>query len=112
MAELKNVETAEIITPYVSLDTRQEVTRIIHKSLDGKQYIQRIGNPVITYLISVYVNESGKEKLMHAEDSGALLSVTVKSGEYVGRIIELKEFEKLPAGFYKTTAALAVETEG
>lgn len=111
MAELLNNDTNDIITAFISLNTGQEVIRIIHKTLVGKQYIQRIGSPAITYLATVYVNESGKEILMQAEDTGALLKITVKNGVYYGRIIELKEFEKLPAGYYKTTITLAKEVD-
>lgn len=109
MSELINNDLDELITGYVSLETKQEATRVIHKTLDGRQYIQRIGNPSIIYVVTVYITSQGKEQLMQAEDSGQLLKATVKSGTYYGRIIDLKDFEKLPSGHYKTTITLAKE---
>ncbi len=109
MAGLKNKDTNEEITRFVSLNEKQDVIRTIHKTLDGRQYIQRIGKPTISYELSLYVSEQGKQLIMQAEDTGALLEFTIKKGVFCGRIIDLKDFEKLPAGYYKTTATLAEE---
>jgi hypothetical protein len=109
MALLKNKDTNTEITRFVSLKEKQEVIRIVHKTLDGAQYIQRIGEPAKSYELTLFVNDQGKEKLMQAEDSGALLEVTVGSGIYSGRIVELKEFERISSNFYKTTAVIAKE---
>jgi len=111
MALLINKDTDETITIYVSLNEKQEVIRIVHKTLDGTQHIQRIGEPTKSSELSLYVNEQGKQLLMQAEDTGALLEATVKSGVYSGRIIEIKDFERLIAGYYKVTAILAEEVE-
>ena len=99
MALLKNIVTNEEITKFVSLNEKQEVIRIVHKTLDGTQHIQRIGEPTKSYELNLYVNEQGKQMLMQAEDTGALLEATVKSGVYSGRIIEIKDFERLIAGY-------------
>ena len=111
MISLLNNDTNEEITKFVSFNVKQEVIRIIHKTLDGNQHIQRIGEPTKSYELSLYVNEQGKQLLMQAEDTVALLQVNVKSGVYYGRITDLKDFEKLPAEYFKTTAILAVEME-
>ncbi len=111
MAKLINLDTTEEITQYVSLMEKQEVIRAIHNTLDGNQYIQRIGTPIISYELALYVNEQGKRLLMQAEDKASLLEVQVKSGTYFGRITELKFFKKLPAGYYEVSATLSSVTE-
>ena len=111
MASLKNVDTKEEITKFVSINEKQEVIRIIHKTLDGVQNIQRIGEPLIGYELNLYVNEQGKQMLMQTEDTGALLEVTVRSGIYSGRITELKDFEKMIGGYYKVVVTLCMETQ-
>jgi len=111
MAKLINRDTNEEITSYVSLMERQEVIRAIHNTLDGNQYIQRIGTPIISYELTLYVDESGKRLLMQAEDLASLLEVQVKNGTYFGRIMELKDFKKLPAEYYEVSATLSSVTE-
>ncbi|HBL84684.1 MAG: hypothetical protein A2Y17_11160 [Clostridiales bacterium GWF2_38_85] len=109
MALLKNEDTGTDISIYVSLSTKQEVIRTLQQTLDGNTHIQRIGKPAVTYEVTVYVNDEGKAQLMSAEDTAALLKVVVNSGTYYGRITEMKNFEKLPAGYYKTVFTLAKE---
>jgi len=111
MALLKNLDTNDGITQFVSLKEKQEVIRVIHRTLDGNQHIQRFGKPAITYEVTVYVCEIGRQKLQNAEDTCALLEVVVSDGVFLGRIIFLDEFEKLPARFYKTTATLSCEVD-
>lgn len=111
MASLKNADTNEEITKFVSLNEKQEVIRIIHKTLDGAAHIQRIGEPSKSYELNLYVNEQGKQMLMQADDTEALLEATVKSGVYTGRIIELKDFEKMIGGYYKVGVTLGEETQ-
>ena len=109
MALLKNLDTNDGITQFVSLKEKQEVIRVIHRTLDGNQHIQRFGEPSITYEVTAYVCEIGRQKLQTAEDTCALLEVIVKNGVFLGRIISLDEFEKLPAGYYKTSLTLSKE---
>jgi hypothetical protein len=108
MASLKNADKNEQITKFVSLNEKQEVIRIIHKTLDGASHIQRIGEPSKSYELTLYVNEQGKQMLMQVEDTGALLEVTVQSGVYSGRITELKDFEKMIGGYYKVVLILSI----
>jgi len=109
MALLKNLDTNEDITRFVSLKEKQEVIRIIHKTLDGASHIQRIGKPTTSYEVSLYVCDSGRKKLLIAADTCSLLEVIVKSGVFLGRMSDLSDFEKLPAGYFKTTAILSCE---
>ena len=111
MAELLNNDTSELITGFINLESKQELTRITQKTLDGRHYIQRIGSPAIIYTVIAYVTPQGKTKLMQAEDTGELLKATVNSGIYFGRIIDLSDFEKLTSGYYKVTISLAKEVE-
>jgi hypothetical protein len=112
MAELMTPDTGECITRYVSLETGQDATRIIQQTLDGRQYIQRIGNPVFSFTVTAYVTAQGKTRILQAEDSGECLKVTVGSGVYFGRILDRPVFEKLTSGYYKATMTLAKEAEG
>jgi hypothetical protein len=111
MSELMNHGTSELITRYVSLETKQDATRIIQKTLDGRQYIQRIGSPVMIYTVTAYVTAQGKIRIMQSEDTGELLKVTVNSGVYFGRAINQTVFERLTFGYYKATMTLAKEVE-
>ena len=111
MSRLFNRDTDIEITQFVSLNEKQDVIRTIHNTLDGQQHIQRIGEPTISYELTLYVNEQGKQLLMQAEDVASLLEVKVKNGTYYGRIIELKEFKKLTAQYYEVTATLSKVTE-
>ena len=109
MALLKNLDTNDEITQFVSLKQNQEVIRIIHKTLDGSQHIQRFGEPTKAYELSIFVCETGRQKLLTAEDTCALLEVAIKNGVFLGRIIDISDFEKLPAGYFKATATLSCE---
>ncbi len=111
MALLLNRNTGEEITSFVSLLEKQEVIRTIHNTLDGQQYIQRIGEPTISYELTLYVNEQGKQLLMQAENAASLLEARVKLGIFFGRIIKLSDFKKLTAQYYEVTATLSKVTE-
>ena len=112
MSYLKNTETNEIITRYVSLRKTQEVIRTVQIALDGTEYLTRFGSPIVHYVLTLYVNEAGKAALMEAEDSVPMLECSVKLGFFNGRIIELGEFDYQAAGWYKVKATLAAGSEG
>ncbi len=111
MALLTNRDTNEEITRFVSLLEKQDVIRTIHITLDGQQYIQRIGAPTISYELKLYVTDDGKRLLSQAEDAASLLEASVKTGIYYGRIIELSDFKRLTSGYYEVTAILSKVTE-
>ncbi len=111
MALLKNRDTNEVITRFVSLLEKQDVIRTIHNTLDGQQYIQRIGAPTISYELKLYVTEDSKRLLSQAEDAASLLEVRVNTGIYYGRIIELTDFKRLTLGYYEVTATLSKVVE-
>lgn len=111
MALLKNTETDQSITRFISLEQKQEAVHVIQKTLDGTHYIQRIGDPAVTYNVTAFVTEQGKALLESAADLGTLLCAQVSNGEYFGRIIKLQEFERLATGLYKATLTLAKESE-
>ena len=111
MSYLKNTETSEIITRFVSFRKTQEVIRTVQTALDGTEYLTRFGSPTVHYELTLHVNEAGKAALMTAEDSVPLLECGVRQGVFTGRIIELGSFEYLAAGWYKVTATLAAVSE-
>ena len=111
MSYLKNTETNEIITHFVSFRKTQEVIRTVQTALDGTEYLTRFGTPTVHYELTLYVNEAGKALLMSAEDSVPLLECSVKQGIFTGRIIELGGFDYQAAGWYKVTATLAAVSE-
>jgi len=78
MAYIKNETTGICISHFVSLEVKQEVIRTTQQLLDGSVYIQRIGEPTVSYTASAYVDRVGKAQLMDAEDTTALLEVSVK----------------------------------
>ena len=77
MTELKDMDNGIVITPFVSLKEKQEVIRTLHKTLDGRQLISRFGEPAVSYDITVYVKEDGRQALFSAEDQLFLLKVTL-----------------------------------
>jgi len=111
MSMLFNLVTNEEITPFISISTKQEVTKTIQKTLDGATHIQRIGQPNISYEITAFVDEVGKEKLMFAEDKGSLLQADLEKGVFFGRITSLKDFDSVTRSYYKTVITLAQEIE-
>ena len=88
MSMLTNLDTNEEITPFISILPKQDVIKTIQKTLDGATHIQRIGQPNISYEITAFVDETGKEKLMYAEDKGSLLKAEL---EKESTIVEIKE---------------------
>ena len=111
MAYLINKETNEQITRFVSIATKQEVIRVVHQTLDGVQHIQRIGRAAQSVELTLYVDGTGKEQLMEAEDRGVLLEAGAEPGVYLGRIMQLGAFENLAAGYCKAAVSLALEPE-
>ena len=111
MTELKNMDNSVIITPFVSLKEKQEVIRTIHKTLDGRQLISRFGETAVSYDITVYVKEDGKQALFSAEDLLSLLKVTLGGKAYFGRISKLSDFDRISREYFKAEATLAKEVD-
>jgi len=111
MALLKNQDTDTSITRFVSLNDKQEVIRTEQRLLDGSVYIQRIGNPMVLYSVTAYVDRMGKTLLQSAEDTAALLEAEVKHGTYHGRITELSFSERMACDWFKATVTLAKEAD-
>ena len=111
MALLKNMDSGEHITRHVSLQSSQEVIREVQTLLSGEQYIQRIGDPAVSYDVTAYVNRAGKALLESADDTAALLEVTVRHGVYYGRITKLKINDRLPGDWFEATVTLCKEVE-
>lgn len=111
MALLRNSDTAENITRYVSVDVQQSVIRTTQEMLNGQTYIQRIGSPIINYTVTAYVTRAGKAQLMSAEDTAALLRADVKHGTYTGRITSLKFSERMAGDWFEATIVLAKEVD-
>ena len=107
MAYLKNRDTGDVLTRYVTLDKQQELTISTKTALDGTEYLTRIGSPVYTYSLEVITGEGGKEALMEAFDTLALIEVGVRRGVFTGRIKDLGKFETIHYGWYKTTVLLS-----
>ena len=111
MTELKNIDDGIVITPFVSLKEKQEVIRTLHKTLDGRQLISRFGEPAVSYDITVYVKEDGRQALFTAEDELSLLKVTLGNRVYYGRITKLSEFDRISREDFKAEVTLAKEAE-
>ena len=111
MAYLKNAETGEHITRYINFNREQEQTLTVQTALDGTEYLTRFGSPVVTYAVECWVNNTGKDLLMAAAASLALMEVKVRIGTFTGRIKELGEFSVEYYGWYKTTILLSAVAE-
>lgn len=111
MTELKNMDNGIVISPFVSLKEKQEVIRTIHTTIDGRQLISRFGEPAVSYDITVYVKEDGRQALFSAEDQLSLLKVTLGGKVYFGRIIKLSEFDRISREYSKAEVTLAKEVE-
>lgn len=111
MAYLKNTESGALITRYVNFNKTQNVNLTVKTALDGTEYLTRFGDPVYSYELELFVNDTGKEQLMQAADTLAKLEVSVRIGNFTGRIKELGTFDLQYYGWYKTTAILSAENE-
>ena len=111
MTELKNMDNGIVITSFVSLKEKQEVIRTIHKTIDGRQLISRFGEPAVSYDITVYVKEDGRQAFFSAEDLLSLLKVTLSGKVYFGRIAKLSEFDRISREYFKAEVTLAKEVE-
>jgi len=111
VAVLLNMDTNEEITSFISISSKQEVIKTVQKTLDGATHIQRIGQANISYEITAYVDDVGKEKLMLAEDKSSLLQADLEKGVFFGRITALKDFDSVTRSYYKTVITLAQEIE-
>ena len=111
MTELKNMDTGIVITSFVSLKEKQEVIRTLHKTLDGRQLASRFGEPAVSYDITVYVKEEGRQALFTAEDELSLLKVTLGDRVYNGRITKLSDFERISREYFKAVVTLAKEVD-
>lgn len=109
MALLRNEELGIDITRYITCEKKQSVLRAEWQTLDGRTYLQRYGEPNLTYEILAYVTCAGKQLLFDAEDTAALLKVKCKHGTLYGHIIELKDFSHLAGDWYQTKLTLAPE---
>ncbi len=111
MTELKDMDNGIVITTFVSLKEKQEVIRTLHKTLDGRQLISRFGEPAVSYDITVYVKEDGRQALFSAENQLSLLKVTLGDKAYFRRIIKLSEFDRISREHFKAEVTLAKEVE-
>lgn len=111
MTELKDMDNSVIITPFVSLKEKQEIIRTLHRTLDGRQLVSRFGEPAVSYDLTVYVKEDGRQTLFFAEDQLSLLKVTLGDKVYFGRIIKLSDFDRISREYFKAEVTLAKEAD-
>lgn len=108
MSELYNLDTGITITPYISVNTDQDLTKVTQRTLDGQYYVQIIGDPAALVNLDVYVSETGKALLMQADATANLLHVMSSKGTFQGRILERGTWEKINRAYYHTTLKLGV----
>lgn len=111
MAYLKNTDTNEVITRYVTFNKTQEVNLTVQTALDGTEYLTRFGSPVYSYEVEAYVDETGKQKLMDAFANLNLMQILVRMGTFSGRIKSLSEFTSEYYGWYKVDIVLSSVSE-
>lgn len=100
-----------IISDRCSYITKQEIIRIIDKTLDGDRHIQIMGSPTIDYEVTCVTDQSGVEKIREAEALGSKVFIIEKSGKTMaGHIIELTGVE--PFGYSaKKVGLILAKTE-
>ena len=108
---LKNADTDTLVTRFVNFKKEQELTLTVQTALDGTEYLTRFGSPVVTYAVECWVNDTGKDLLMSAAATLALMEVKVCIGTFTGRIKELGEFSVEYYRWYKTTLLLSAVSE-
>lgn len=108
---LKNADTDTLVTRYVNFKKQQELALTVQTALDGTEYLTRFGSPVITYAVECWVDDAGKDLLMSAAASLALMEVQVHIGTFSGRIKEMGEFSVEYYGWYKATVLLSAVSE-
>jgi uncharacterized protein (UPF0254 family) len=108
MSDLYNLDTSTDITPYVSVNTDQDVIKVTNRTLDGQYYVQIIGSPAALVNLDVCVDDAGKALLMQADADANLLRVTSSKGIFQGRILECGSWAKIGSTYYETTVKLGV----
>lgn len=111
MAKFINNDTKHLITIYVNLKQRQELTRTVQSTLDGTDYVEMYGKPRVYYDVTLYLNEEGKTRLEEAESKVSLCKIAVKKGEFTGRIVQVSKYDTLVTGWYKVNVTLAAVSE-
>jgi len=111
MAFLKNTATGELITRYLNCKTVQQVNLTVQTSLDGTEYLTRFGSPVLHCELELLLTEAGKNLLMQAEASLDELLISVRAGNYLGRILSVGEYSSVSYGWYRVTVILSAKCE-
>ena len=111
MSYLKNAETGELITRFVSCKHKQSRTLIVQTALDGTEYLTRFGSPVDSYELTLFLTKEGQSCILQAADNLSLLEFSVRAGTFSGRIIKLSDFERLTTEWSKVTLTLSAESE-
>ena len=111
MSYLKNAETGELITRFVSCKHKQSRMLIVQTALDGTEYLTRFGSPVDSYELTLFLAKEGQSCILQAADKLSLLEFSVRQGKFSGRIMKLSDFERLTTDWSKVTLTLSAESE-
>lgn len=95
-------------TRLIRVTPQQATTKIINQTLDGRQHLQIIGQPIKSLDIEVQVDRTGRLILEVLDGTGATFTIIEGTNTYTGRIIELGEFTKPIRGTYRTTLSVAI----
>ena len=108
---LKNETTGIVIPDYCWISSKQDVSQVESKALDGTVYLQIIGSPSVTITADIILEAEMKPTLEAAHASGALMSVGAGSAKQYGRITGLSFKNKIRGGLQRCTVTLAKEEE-
>lgn len=111
MSYLKNADTGTLITRYADLNFQYTANTTVQTALDGTEYLTRFGSPTQSYLVTVWVQDAGRDAVMQAADQLSMLEVSVRQGVFHGRIKSLGNFEKIANRWYKAELALSSASE-
>jgi len=111
VAILYNAETEFIISYFAKVNLNHELIRIVQTTLDGQQYIQRIGVPAPFAEVEIIIDEAQKVELMQADDKNTRLKVVSNSGTFFGKITEVSGYDVQLPKYYKTKLTLSLEVD-
>ena len=98
-----------LITTYINaVIPDQELVKITHQTLDGRYYVQILGDASSFINFDVYVDDTGKDAVLTANANGDLLYAICERGNYQGRILEVGSWEEVGQTYYKTTIKMGM----
>lgn len=99
------------ISGYASWLRSSTPTMITNTALDGTTYIQLVGEPLVEYKVTAYVNREQKDMLDASAQNCSLMLCRTSKGTVYGRITDkIKYGDRLAGDYFKAELTLTEET--